>query len=226
MKDPFFIVGLPRSRTAWLANFLTFGPAFCLHDGLRGCATIGDFATKLARLEVEFPGDADPGLPHVFGSVRDRFPGARYVIVTRKYEDAYESYYHACEDVILEGGIGWNPEEMQASFKRLHGVFEAMRAALANQHVLEVTFDELENGPTLEAIWEFCVPGERLNRARVEMLRAMRVNAIPAKIVADLRRDGLVFPKAAPVLELRREADRCHCGFRGSASPRETLPKP
>src|SRR5262245_11295408 len=29
---PFFVPGLPRSRTAWLANWLTTDTSLCLHD--------------------------------------------------------------------------------------------------------------------------------------------------------------------------------------------------
>lgn len=45
----FFVVGLPRSRTAWLANFLTYDGYFCYHEGVDGCSTIQEYKNKLGN---------------------------------------------------------------------------------------------------------------------------------------------------------------------------------
>jgi hypothetical protein len=190
-RAPFFIVARPRSRTAWLANFLTYGPAFCLHDGLRGCGTVGDLAHKLARLGVEYPGNADPGLPLVFTKVHERFPQARYVFVTRDPEEALESYRLIVGDRVPS-------EDIDAGWRRLEAAHDAMRSALAGQHYLEVSFAELEQCAACEAVWEYCVPGHPFPRARWEMLDALRVNVIPDKLIQELRQQGWGYPAPSP----------------------------
>lgn len=72
---PFFILGLPRSRTAWLANFMTYNGFHCMHEGLNGCYNIEEYKTKLLTVH----GDANTGL--VMYNFRDYFPFARTVII-------------------------------------------------------------------------------------------------------------------------------------------------
>jgi len=43
----FFILGLPRSRTAWLANFLTYDGLYCHHEGVNHCTTMDEYWRKL-----------------------------------------------------------------------------------------------------------------------------------------------------------------------------------
>jgi len=54
----FFVLGLPRSRTAWLANFLTYDGNFCYHEGLDGCHTIEEYYNKVDGVK----GDSGTGL--------------------------------------------------------------------------------------------------------------------------------------------------------------------
>src|SRR5580700_9385789 len=44
---PFIIMGLPRSRTAWLAAFLTDGDVHCHHELMRMCQTPSEYPAKL-----------------------------------------------------------------------------------------------------------------------------------------------------------------------------------
>lgn len=73
----FFILGMPRSRTAWLANFMTTGDVFCHHEGLNGCHTIDQYKDKLGTSD----GDACTGL--VLFDLDSQFPNAKKVIIER-----------------------------------------------------------------------------------------------------------------------------------------------
>lgn len=188
---PFFVVGPPRSRSAWIANLLTTGDMFALHDGLRGCGSVGDLANKLGQLGVCFPGNVDPGLPHVFESIRARFPAARYVFITRDYDDALESYQTLMAD-------HFTADQIADGFKRLDEALKVMRSALAGQYVLEVPFDELEQSAACRAIFDYCGPGVPWNQPRYEQLQGMRVNIIAEKMMADWDRSGRKFPKLCP----------------------------
>ena len=46
MKNIFFITGLPRSRTAWLANWFTYGHTFCFHEACRKVGKIEELKDR------------------------------------------------------------------------------------------------------------------------------------------------------------------------------------
>ena len=71
----FFVVGLPRSRTAWLANFLTYDNRFCYHEGIDGCSTIEEYKKKLGTNK----GDSCTGL--MLLELNKEFPNAPVVII-------------------------------------------------------------------------------------------------------------------------------------------------
>ena len=52
----FFVLGLPRSRTAWLANFLTYDGYFCFHEGIDGCRSIDDYKKKKFEVSISTAG--------------------------------------------------------------------------------------------------------------------------------------------------------------------------
>jgi hypothetical protein len=66
---PFFITGLPRSRTAWLANFFTTDHSFCYHDISR----VGSVWAILESTSSDFVGDSDSGLLTLVDSLLIRF---------------------------------------------------------------------------------------------------------------------------------------------------------
>lgn len=70
----FFILGLPRSRTAWLANFMTYNGFYCHHEGLNGCSSMLEYKHKIYT-----DGDSSTGL--AMFPFRAMFPTARTVII-------------------------------------------------------------------------------------------------------------------------------------------------
>jgi len=88
VKPPHFLVfARPRSRTAWLANFLTYGDAFCLHEPMADHATLAELSRRLQRPfifggDVQRIGIIDTGLIHAPGDVLEAFPDARVLFVT------------------------------------------------------------------------------------------------------------------------------------------------
>ena len=80
----FFVVGLPRSRTAWLANFLTYENNFCFHEGIDGCSTIEQYKNKLGKNK----GDSCTGL--MLLNLNKEFPNAPVVIIETDIERAVE----------------------------------------------------------------------------------------------------------------------------------------
>ena len=68
MDISLIIVGLPRSRTAWLSVFMSQSDVYFYHEGLNGCKTVneykekvkgcGDSSTGLMSLGVDMIGDS------------------------------------------------------------------------------------------------------------------------------------------------------------------------
>ena len=53
----FFVVGLPRSRTAWFSVFLSHDGRYCHHEGLNGCKSVQEYRDKIGG-----DGDSSTGL--------------------------------------------------------------------------------------------------------------------------------------------------------------------
>ncbi len=70
----FFVAGLPRSRTAWLANFLSYDGHFCFHEGINGCHSMNEYKEKLNG-----NGDSCTGL--MLLDIERHFPNAPKVII-------------------------------------------------------------------------------------------------------------------------------------------------
>ena len=82
MKPTFLIFGRPRSRTAWLANFLTYRNSICLHEGLAD--SLGNWDVLASRLEAqdaEVVGNADTGMIHWVDEALERYPDAPMVLL-------------------------------------------------------------------------------------------------------------------------------------------------
>lgn len=80
----FLIFGRPRSRTAWAANFLTYGDSFCFHEGLAD--SLGSWIDLKRRMDSfrsgTHVGNADTGMIHDVEGALETFPDAWYVVLT------------------------------------------------------------------------------------------------------------------------------------------------
>jgi len=59
----FFITGLPRSRTAWFAAFMTASGYPCLHEGMNNCNTYDEYKKKISGVNDSNTGFAFIGNP-------------------------------------------------------------------------------------------------------------------------------------------------------------------
>jgi len=75
----YFVVGLPRSRTAWLSVFLSQSGRFCHHEGLNGCRSLDEYSNKLNN-----GGDSSTGLMMI--KLNKLFPDSPVVIIEKNHE--------------------------------------------------------------------------------------------------------------------------------------------
>ena len=158
-RTPFFIISLPRSGTAWLANFLTYGDAFCFHEGLFGCASLDQYAELFNGVEKSVVGNADTGAIFILPALFKRYPDAKYVFVIRDLVDISASLQR----------VGLSPAKVPEMADYLWWGITAIDGAIT------VKFDDLFNQITLRKIWKHIGMPDPFPFRRTEMLRQMRI---------------------------------------------------
>lgn len=89
MTQPFIIFGLPRSRTAWLAQFLSYGGKFNVgHDTAVECGSLADF---FAPFENGLDGTVETGAMLGWRVIRHAMPKAKMIVVRRAVDQVAES---------------------------------------------------------------------------------------------------------------------------------------
>lgn len=154
----FFIFCLPRSRSAWIANLLTWGPSLCYHELIPECPDFSDFAKAFDRPGIT--GNADSTNVLFCDYIFSAFPEARYVWIDRNPDDIDESVKNIGTEMML-------PEEM----KRLAS---AVRLDIAKRGHLLLDFDNWSPESTRK-LWEWCLPGIEFPVLRNDQLEHMNV---------------------------------------------------
>lgn len=94
-KQVFFTVSLPRSGTAWLANYFTYGPSYCYHEPCVDCSSLDDLCRKIDNTPRKIVGVADTMVPLFIPKIAKRYPSAKYIIITRPEDDVRLSLFKA-----------------------------------------------------------------------------------------------------------------------------------
>ena len=147
MTVPFFVFGLPRSRTKWLSEFLSPPGKVTVHDLLQHCTHFSDF-TNCFVLGVD--GTVTNGLTIGYKEVRRLFPHAKFVVVRRKLEDSQRSF-----DKIVPN---WSDERKAHSRNFTHPLAATCLDALsAEPGVTTIQFDHLDNEAVCAWLYEHCL---------------------------------------------------------------------
>lgn len=175
----FFVTGLPCSRTAWLANWLTTDRSFCHHDLLGRVAGLGEYQKAMSQRPRT--GDADSGLLACYSQVREIWPSAPWVLVRRDFDDAWQSLCRFVESGPWSDKLPltWEVEQrMRADWER--AVADLSRLP----QVMAVSYEALDDSDTLERVWKHLLPGHWFDRKRTEALQTLRVQVFQAKAPA------------------------------------------
>lgn len=184
----YFLTGLPRSRTAWLANFMTFGNSFCHHDGLLSGYSAGGLRKLFSETEdAEFVGDSDSGLVSIAGAIERDIPGSPWVLVERPIEDALGSYQAYFPEHPHPSIPQIEPSQVSRVFDLCQKWCEELKDRVPSDRLMIVRFEDLDRVETMQRIWSWCLRGAGapyFSHRRFEMLHAMRVNVISEKLPA------------------------------------------
>ena len=141
MAAPFIVFSLPRSRSAWIARFLSYGGRRCGHDLATECASLDELT---GRFRGEYAGTAETGAVIGWRALRRRLPDARIDVVRSPV-----GYIHAS---LSRFGLG-SQALMDELIKR-----DAMLDELARvPGVKSFTFAQLNGIEACRALFEHCL---------------------------------------------------------------------
>lgn len=156
VTQKFFITGLPRSGTAWLANFLSYGrDVFCYHEASAfDLDKPADNRQQRALSLMDLTG-AREGISRVGNACSDvlnwptDLPG-EVVIIRREAQDSLASLKRAWR------GWGQDPSVLDEVYDRNLCVYEKFLEKFESR-ALMVDFSELWTLKAAARIWEHCV---------------------------------------------------------------------
>lgn len=159
----FFVMGLPRSGTAWLSNFLTWGDSFCLHEATCGCESLQDLEDAFIRTGCSNVGNADTASVILADALDERFPDSRFLFVVRNIDKVKYSL---------------RTKGFDNSFVDSAAVVLSTAIREESLNSMAVSFESLFEQNTARAIWDFLrMPGDFPFR-RFELLRGARIDSM------------------------------------------------
>lgn len=147
-QPPFLVLGLPRSRTAWLSKFLTYGPWICGHDEIRHLRSLEDAKSWFMQ---PFIGTAE-SMGATWWRLIERFaPECRIVTVRRPVAEVVDSL--VAKGLPMDGRPGLLHQLIAANAK-----LDQVEARLPR--VLSVRYADLALPSTCKKVFEHCLLSE------------------------------------------------------------------
>lgn len=143
----FLILGLPRSRTAWLANFMTHDGFFCSHEGLNGCPSLFVYRDKFTN----GMGDSNTGL------------------ALFDFEPLFTTFKKVIIDSDIDSAVAFSKKHYSCDSTR---TMIAMQSRLNSLDGLHVHFNDINQ--RLEDIWTY-ITDLPFNTERAKMLMGFDV---------------------------------------------------
>jgi|TARA_R100001530_G_scaffold120868_3_gene88210 hypothetical protein len=185
MPEYFFILGLPRSRTAWLSNWFTTRDSICLHDPSRLCAKSGakQLHSILHKSDAFIPwngwyddttpkrnyyGSADSVNGWWFSELENLFPNAKFALIERNYDEVAVS----CERLFGDPCT----KELDA----LQNLHEKLRGY---PNVKCVDYDRLNHAGVVQDLQRWLTPKLKFDYSRFELLNGLDVTINHKKYV-------------------------------------------
>ena len=146
---PFIIYALPRSRTFWLAKFLTYGDYECSHEQTRHLRGMDDVRSWLAQ---DYVGSAETAASRWWRLVQHLRPDIRTVVVRRPVEESVESLMR----VDMRGVCSFNREVLTRELARMDRCLDRIEQAVPG--VMSVRFSDLADEQVCAGVFEHCLP--------------------------------------------------------------------
>lgn len=141
---PFIILGLPRSRTAWLSRFLTYGDFVCGHEELRRARSLDDVRAWFSQPCI---GSAETMAAPWWRMINEFAPSARIVVVRRPVAEVVES-------LMRLPGCVFDRNILTREMTKLDRKLDQIET---RTDCLSVTFKDLATEATCAAVFEHCL---------------------------------------------------------------------
>lgn len=193
-RQHFFITGLPRSRTSWLASLLSMHPgAFCHHDAMRQAVDLEGYKSWLvanAPEHARFVGDSDSGLPWAYGKKFERlFPGSRWLFVVRDPMESAESLCRLLNQTPYYGTKQYpSLTECIKTVRDGHDKMWAMVDGMESDRYMLIEYPMLDNVQVCQKMFHHLVPGVAFDAAIWNSMDAVQVGPCTRKIAMDEKR--------------------------------------
>lgn len=161
MKNPFFITGLPRSRTAWLANLFCTDDTVCYHEPHESVTALIDGSTDM-RIGV-----ADCTLPMKFKAIIEKYPDSRWLYIDRDYSDSMRSFVRYTKPHVNLLG-----RDLKRFFD-MH--IDYARVVRSDPRTMVLTYSDLTKSGFVHLAWHHLLPDKPWNQARYEVLNLLNV---------------------------------------------------
>lgn len=141
----FLVLGLPRSRTAWIANFMTYSGLHCSHEGINGCHSLKEYFNNIQD------GDANTGLYH-FNFEKHMPEGTKIIII----------------DSDIDNALKYGKEHYGIDASLLH----TMKDRLDTVEGLHINFNSINDN--LETMWNY-ITDKPFDTKRADMLIGLNI---------------------------------------------------
>jgi hypothetical protein len=159
--NKFFITGLPRSRTAWLASFFTGNNSFCYHEMLRISSGFEDGIKKMLNRKEMYVGNSDSSLPIWMDKIDHILRDSPIVIIERDVNEISDS---------LTNLFGQDFE------RALDKTLEGIEIIKNKYNYISIDYNELNNQSCLETLCNFCTPKLNFDKDKFETLKTINIS--------------------------------------------------
>lgn len=160
---PFVVLSLPRSRSAWMKHFLSYGGAEIGHDEATKCSSVAEFKARLGQLS----GTCETGAVLGWRLLVEEIPGVRLVVVKRDPVEVFQS--------LLRFGINADLDDLVRKWVLLD-VVSALHG------VLTLSYESLASPQACQQLFEYCLDlpfdwqwWEALSCTRIEVDMQLRL---------------------------------------------------
>lgn len=143
---PFVVLSLPRSRSAWLSRFLTYGDWVCGHEELRHFRSLEDVDLWFKQPNI---GSAETAAAPWWRLLQRTAPDVRVVIVRRPVEEVFDS-------LMALPNVTFDPAVLMPLLHKQNCKLDQIEARMNN--VLSVNFHDLADEQTCAKVFEHCLP--------------------------------------------------------------------
>lgn len=144
---PFIVYALPRSRTAWLSRFLTYGGWTCRHERAIEIREIADIPAFFA---APMTGSVETAAAQAWQIIHQQVPNIRAAVIRRAVEDVVQA--------MMRVDLGGEFRYDEARLRKNMAYGDRMLGQVARlPGVLELEMADLDHEDGARAIFEHCL---------------------------------------------------------------------